>query len=336
MSDVSLDHLKHVSPRDAWSNEATDFTPWLAKEENFAVLAEALHFTDAEVEGTEQSVGSFSADIIARDRDGYILVENQLEQTDHNHLGQILTYLAGLDGSVKVVWLSTKVREEHRAAVDWLNAHTPEDFSFFAVELELFQIGNSPVAPHFHVVAKPNEWSRHVTQRARQLSETAMTERQKRYMEFWGALGDYLLEHDPTYSRRTPSKDHWWTFGIGRSGYHISLSASARDHWISASIVCTNDSEKLVFDHFHEQRVEIEAELGEKLEWHRLEDKIAWDISLEWREIDPMDMTRWPEYFGWYWEKMQKLRSVFKDRIRSLDIDQLGEASPMEDKATAE
>lgn len=200
MSSVSLDHLKRLSPRDAWSNEATDFTPWLAKDENFSVLADALHFTDAEVEATEHSVGSFSADIIARDRDGYILVENQLEQTDHTHLGQILTYLAGLDGAVKVVWVSTKVREEHRAAVDWLNAHTPDDFSFFAVELELFQIGTSPAAPHFHVVAKPNEWSRHVTQRSRQLSETATSDRQQRYMDFWTAFGSTL----PNMTQATP------------------------------------------------------------------------------------------------------------------------------------
>ena len=102
MSNVSLDQLKRLSPRDVWSHEATDFTPWLAKEENFAVLAEALHFTDAEVEGTEHAVGSFSADIIARDRDGYVLVENQLEQTDHTHLGQIFTYAAGVDAVIIV------------------------------------------------------------------------------------------------------------------------------------------------------------------------------------------------------------------------------------------
>ncbi|PWE28424.1 DUF4268 domain-containing protein [Maritimibacter sp. 55A14] len=331
MSHVSLDHLKRLSARDAWSNEATDFTPWLAREENFTVLAEALHFIDAEVEGTEHSVGNFSADIIARDRDGFILVENQLEQTDHTHLGQILTYLAGLDGSVKVVWVSTKVREEHRAAVDWLNAHTPDDFSFFAVELELFQIGSSPAAPHFHVVAKPNEWSRHVTQRARRLSETAMSDRQQRYMEFWGAFGDFLAEKDPSYSRRTPSKDYWWSFGIGRSGYSLNLSAGGRDHWISASIVCSNDGEKIVFDHFLSQRSEIEKEMGEELTWRRLEEYIAWDINLTWKGADPMDTERWPEYFRWYWEKMQKLRAAFSQRIRSLDIDQLREASASND-----
>lgn len=323
MSNLSLDRLKRLSPRDAWSNEATDFTPWLAREENFSVLAETLHFYDAEVEGTEHAVGSFSADIIARDRDGYILVENQLAQTDHTHLGQILTYLAGLDGAVKVVWVSTKVREEHRAAVDWLNAHTPDDFSFFAVELELFQIGTSPAAPHFHVIAKPNEWSRHITQRARQLNENAMNERQQRYMEFWAAFGDYLSEHDPSYSRRTPSKDYWWTFGIGRSGFQITLSAGGRDHWINASIVCNVDPDKVGFDHLFSHREEIETEFGEPLEWHRQDGNKMWDIAITWRGIDPMDEGRRPEFFVWYWDKLQKLRAVFTSRVRSLNLELL-------------
>ncbi|MGR3373715.1 DUF4268 domain-containing protein [Pseudooceanicola nanhaiensis] len=315
-----MDHLKRLSPRHAWTNEATDFTPWLAMEENFSVLAETLLFTDAEVEATERSVGSFSADIIARDRDGYVLVENQLEQTDHQHLRQIMTYLAGLDGPVKVVWVSTKVREEHRAAVDWLNAHTPDDFSFFAVELELFQIGSSPAAPHFSVVAKPNEWSRHVTQRARQLSETATSDRQQRYMEFWGAFGEYLAEHDPSYTRRTPSKDYWMTFGIGRSGYHLSLSAGGRDHWLKASLNCTTDSDKIVFDFFERHRSEIDSEFGEALEWQRLDSSIAWDIGVRWEGVDPMDRSRWAAYFEWYWDKLQKLRSTFPQRARSLEL----------------
>ncbi len=323
MSGTPLDHLKRLSPRDAWTNEAYDFTPWLAEAENFAVLAEALHFVDAEVEGTEHAVGSFSADIIARDRDGYILVENQLEQTDHTHLGQILTYLAGLEGPVKVVWVSTSVREEHRAAIDWLNSHTPDEFAFFAVELELFQIGSSPAAPHFYVVAKPNEWSRHVTQRARQLSETATSERQQRYMEFWGAFGDYLLEHDPSYTRRTPGKEYWMTFGIGRTGYSLSLAAGGRDHWIKASLVCSNDGEKLVFDHFKQHRSEIEAEFGEALDWLRIDDYRAWEIEIRWVGVDPMDSARWPEYFEWYWDKLQKLRKTFSDRVRKLDLEQI-------------
>lgn len=333
MSGVSLDHLKRLSPRDAWVNEAADFTPWLAREENFVVLADTLHFTDAEVEGTEHSVGSFSADIVARDRDGYILVENQLDQTDHTHLGQILTYLAGLDGSVKVVWVSTKVREEHRAAVDWLNAHTPDDFSFFAVELELFRIGNSPAAPHFHVVAKPNEWSRHVSSRAKSIAETPMDDRQRRYKEFWTGFANYLAENDPNYGNSLPPKDHWWNFGIGRTDFSLVVSAGGRDHWISAEVFFHNDADKLIFDHFHGQRQEIEAEFAAPLEWERLDGKKGSRVAIRVRDVDPMQRDKWPEYYAWYFDQMQRFRSCFSQRIRELDLDALAavEVDPSED-----
>ena len=327
MSSLPLDHLKRLSPRDAWINEATDFTPWLAREDNFAVLADTLHFMDAEVEGTEHAVGSFSADIIARDRDSYILVENQLEQTDHTHLGQILTYLAGLDGAVKVVWVATKVREEHRAAVDWLNGHTPDDFSFFAVELELFQIGTSPAAPHFHVVAKPNEWSRHVSNRARTTAVTPMDDRQRRYQTFWSAFAEYMSEHDPTFATATPPKDHWWALGMGRTGFALSLLAGGRDHWVGAEVYIHNDAEKLIFDHFAAEKDRIEQEFGSALEWERLDDKKGSRIAIRWRGIDPMDRTRWEEIFLWYWKQMQRLRGCFSWRVKALNMDALQDAA---------
>ncbi|WP_116087778.1 DUF4268 domain-containing protein [Tropicimonas sp. IMCC34011] len=323
MSGLPLDHLKRLSPREAWSKEATDFTPWLAREENFAVLAGALHFMDAEVEGTEHAVGDFSADIIARDRDGYILVENQLEQTDHTHLGQILTYLAGLDGPVKVVWISTKVREEHRAAIDWLNGHTPDDFSFFAVELELFKIGSSPAAPHFYVVAKPNEWSRHVSKRAQAFSGTAINSAQQQYRDYWGAFSDYLSESDAGFAISTPSKRMWQTFSIGRSGYKLSTLASARDRWLGVEIYIDNDPEKLVFDHLHGLMPEIEKSFGGDLTWERLDSGKASRIVVRQHQTDPMDQSRWTEYFEWYLDHMKRLRIAFSNHIRNIDLSDL-------------
>lgn len=332
MSNVSLDRLKRLSPRDAWSNEATDFTPWLARDENFEVLAEALHFTDAEVQGTEQSVGTFSADIIAQDRDGYILIENQLEQTDHTHLGQILTYLAGLDGVLKVVWVSTKVREEHRAAVDWLNAHTPDDFSFFAVELELFQIGTSPLAPHFHVVAKPNTWSRHVSSRARKLSETQMNDRQVLYHRFWTSFSEYMEQQKTGFGNRKPPKGHWWSLGIGRSGFNITLTANGRDSLLGAEIWIGNDSDKLIFDHFHADRELFDNRFGEPLIWERLDNGKGSRIVTRQNGVDIFDETKWEQYFAWYSQKMDTLKDCFAEPIRDLDLSALNEVKTQEEK----
>lgn len=328
MTDVPLDHLRKLEPREAWSNEAVDFTPWLAREENFQVLADTLHLVDAEVEATEHTIGSFSADIVARDRDGTILIENQLEQTDHTHLGQILTYLAGLKGALKVVWIATKVREEHRAAIDWLNAHTPEGFSFFAVELELYRIGDSPAAPYFHVAARPNEWSRHVSARARQISETALTEREQRYVEYWTAVGRFLNEHDPDFSNPSPPKGHWWSLGIGKSFFALTLLSVMRDHWIGVELYCSNDEDKFIFDHFHEMKEEIESEFGEPLEWERLDGRKGSRIAIRLRNADPGDNNRWPDYFAWYRDKMQRFRRCFAGKLKDLDVDALaGSAS---------
>ena len=150
--------------RDAWESESGEFTPWLAREENIQILGSALGL-DLEVEAQERNVGPFRADILCKNTvdESWVLVENQLERTDHGHLGQLLTYAAGLK-AVTIVWISPRFTEEHRATLDWLNEITDENFNFFGVEVQLFQIDDSPVAPHFSVISKPNDWSKTVKQ----------------------------------------------------------------------------------------------------------------------------------------------------------------------------
>lgn len=149
--------LEKVDLCKGWSHEAIDFTPWLAEEGNVQLLGHAIGL-DLEVEATEKNVGPFSADLLCRDtlNENWVLVENQLERTDHRHLGQLLTYAAGLE-AVAIVWIARRFTEEHRAAMDWLNGITEKDIRFFGVEIELWRIGDSPVAPKFNLVAKPND-----------------------------------------------------------------------------------------------------------------------------------------------------------------------------------
>ena len=319
MPDLPLGRIARIEVREAWPHEAHDFTPWLAEEENFQPLAEALHFFEVEVEATEEAVGDFSADIIARDRDGLILIENQLAQTDHTHLGQILTYLAGFDEPARVVWISTKVREEHRAAVDWLNANTPSGFAFFAVELELFKIGDGPVAPHYYVVAKPNEWSRHVSAKGRQIANEGQTPSSKTYKALWTGLNDYLLEHEPTHRNKQPSTASWWSFAIGRTGFNLATLASARDDQIAFELYCGFDGGKVIFDHLMEDRGEIERAIGEPVTWERVDGKTAWRLILRKPNSPPSDQSRWPEYFVWYHDKLLRFRDAFRGRLKALD-----------------
>ncbi len=152
---ITLGRLERVNVRAAWTNEAIDFTPWLAA--NLDLLSEALGM-NLELEMEEKYVGTFRADILARNSDSgeWVLIENQLDRTDHGHLGQIVTYAAGLDAAT-VIWIAENFSDEHLAALDWLNSITDENILFFGVQIELWSIGGS-VAPKFQVVCKPNSW----------------------------------------------------------------------------------------------------------------------------------------------------------------------------------
>ncbi len=205
MSDDKLGRLEKVDLRTAWKDEGLHFTPWLAKEENLQFLAETLGM-HLELVKQEKEVGPFRADILCKnlEDDSWVLIENQLERTDHTHLGQILTYAAGLE-AVTAIWIAERFTEEHRAALDWLNEHTDEKISFLGLEVELWRIGDSPVAPKFNIVAKPNDWTREVPPAAPALiaSVTSLS-----VVEYAGATPSPLL----TGSILNASELYWfWT-----------------------------------------------------------------------------------------------------------------------------
>ena len=199
-----LGTLKEVSLREAWSHEAHSFTPWLA--ENLDRLSTAIGIP-LELEGQEVSVESFSADILARNpqNDTRVLIENQLEQTDHTHLGQILTYLAGLEAQV-VIWVASSFRDPHLSAVKWLNDHTVAPFAFFAVQVKAVRIDDSPIAPLFEIVAKPNDWDRQIQKQVRSTGE--LSELSKWRLRFW----EHLLTRHPEqeeWDGRSATSSHW-------------------------------------------------------------------------------------------------------------------------------
>lgn len=170
--------LTEADLREAWRHEAYDFTPWLA--ENLDRLSEAID-VPLEAEATESRVGEFAADILATGPEGQsVLIENQLEQSDHSHLGQIMTYLAGLDAQI-VVWVARDFTDPHLSAIQWLNRNTGDEFAFFAVKLRVVKISDSPLAPVFEVIARPNTWER----RVRRKGAGPRAEHVKRYREFW-------------------------------------------------------------------------------------------------------------------------------------------------------
>src|SRR4051794_9072868 len=155
MSSPALGRLLRADLRTAWASEPADFTPWLAQQENLQLLGEVIGI-DLELESQEKPVGPFSADILCKDTatGDWVLIENQLERTDHTHLGQLITYAAGLN-AVTIVWIASRFTDEHRAAIDWLNERTDQKIRLFGLEIELWRIGESPLAPKFNIVSKP-------------------------------------------------------------------------------------------------------------------------------------------------------------------------------------
>ena len=194
MSDITFARLTDLPLREAWRNEANDFTPWLA--ENIDHLSQAIGM-ELELSGTEVAVEQFSADILARNPidETVVLIENQLEQTDHTHLGQIMTYLAGL-GAQTVIWIAPAFREPHLSAIRWLNEHTADGFSFFAVKARVVRIGNSPFAPIFEVVEKPNDWDRKLTRKSRSVTQD-------------GGIGERREAYWQAYLERYPDAWDW-------------------------------------------------------------------------------------------------------------------------------
>ncbi len=321
MSLPSLGSLKKVDVRHIWQTEAQHFTPWLAQ--NLDILAETLDM-ELEIEAQEKNVGPFRADILCRDTldKSWVLIENQLERTDHLHLGQLLTYASGLK-AVTIIWVSTHFTEEHRSALDWLNNITDDQFKFFGLEVELWQIGDSPVAPKFNIVSKPNDWSRSVGQAARQIETGTLTDIKAAQLEFWTKLAEKLKENSHIRPQK-PMPQHWAVFRIGRSGFHISGLHNTRDKCIGVELYIDHQNAKDFYNQLYEQKNDIEAEIGHELIWKELPNKSASRIILYLRNVDPMDRSRWDEYQDWLIKYIEAFDRTFRNRIRNLEASDMG------------
>ena len=321
MSLPSLGFLKKVDVRHIWQTEAQHFTPWLAQ--NLDILAETLDM-ELEIEAQEKNVGPFRADILCRDTldKSWVLIENQLERTDHLHLGQLLTYASGLK-AVTIIWISTHFTEEHRSALDWLNNITDDQFKFFGLEVELWQIRDSPVAPKFNIVSKPNDWSRSVGQAARQIETGTLTDIKAAQLEFWTQLAEKLKENSHIRPQK-PMPQHWAVFRIGRSGFHISGLHNTRDKCIGVELYIDHQNAKDFYNQLYAQKNDIEAEIGHELIWKELPNKSASRIILYLRDVDPMDRSRWDEYQDWLIKYIEAFDRTFRNRIRNLEASDIG------------
>lgn len=313
---TALAKLEPVAIRTVWPSEASDFTPWLSQEDNIALLSEAIGL-DLEVAAREMPVGPFRADILCKDvaTDHWVLVENQLECSDHIHMGQLITYAAGLE-AVTIVWIAREFKDEHLAAIQWLNEITAERFSFFAIEIEAWRIGPSPVAPRFNVVARPNDWSRSIEREVER--ETELSQGRQTQLEYWTVFKEFLEAQQSQLRSQTPLPQGWSAFAIGTSGYRLAATIVIRRRSIHVGLYLETSAAKECFRKLEAEKEAIEAEVGEPLEWLELPHRNRSQIELR-READVNNREDWPQQHRWLTERLEKFRRAFAERIRAYE-----------------
>ncbi len=318
--DAKLGRLERVELRQAWRSESMDFTPWLARAENLELLAIAmgLDADSLELQGQEQAVGPFRADILCRNTEdnSLVLIENQLERTDHTHLGQLITYAAGLK-AVTLVWIAERFTEEHRAALDWLNEITHESFHIFGFEIEVWRIGNSPLAPKFNVVVQANDWARQIREATKSAKLTAVGQMQ---LEYWTSFGAYIDANRVGLRQPKPYPTNWMSWGLGRAGVQITGFAN-RQH-IAVGLQVNNWEHPTWFTKLHAHKERVEAALGFELRWdEKPGNKHALIICT--CDLDMYDPSNWPDASKWMSERLVRMRNVFLPLVKALDDETL-------------
>lgn len=314
MANKKLGKLIKVALRDVFVSESNDFTPWLAESGNLKQLGDELGI-DLELEAQEKEVGGFRADLLCKDTssDTWVLVENQLERTDHTHLGQLITYAAGLE-AVTIVWIAERFTDEHRASLDWLNEHTDEKINFFGVQIELYKIGESEIAPRFNIISQPNEWSKSVTR----ATQGELTDTKKKQLDFWTWFRLYMEEHSSIKCQKAYPQ-HWMNHPIGRSGMRLSsIAAFGSDvPEIRVELVLDGPNAKQHYLELSQAKPDVERELGYELTWHNTEGKNMCRIYAQ-RATDLNDQTTWNGDFRWLQDHLEAFQRVFGARVRQL------------------
>jgi len=303
---IQLTKLTQITNlRDIWKLE-TDFSKWLAEEENLKSLSDTIGIELVLIE-SESSVGDFSVDLFAFEEgtNKKIVIENQLEDTDHKHLGQIITYAAGKAADA-IVWIVKRARDEHRQAIEWLNQRTDENIGFFLVEIELWKIGDSLPAPRFSVVEKPNDWAK-AMKTAEGLSDTRSI-----LLEFWQAFKEHAAgksEFAANFKLRKANSQHWYSLSIGSSEYHLNLTALTQKKKLGVEVYIPDNKE--LYSKLHAKNEEIARFLNCQLEWREAD--IACRILTQ-RDTDiKQEPSVWNTLFDWYCEMAIRFKQMLKE-----------------------
>jgi len=304
-----LSKLTKIELRDVWPHEALDFTKWLALEENLDALSEEIGI-DIKLIGTEVSVGKFNVDILAEEENtGHkIIIENQLEDTDHDHLGKIITYASGHDAKV-IIWVVRDAREEHRQAIEWLNSHTDDEIGFFLIKIELYQIDDSSPAPKFEIISKPNEWAKTIKTNSsgNDLSNTKLQQ-----LEFWESFKGYVRTKNSNIRLQTSRPQHWYDVSMGSSEAHVALTVNTREDLVGCEVYINKNKD--LYSFLLNKKDEIEKELGEPAIW--VDAAKASRIKISRKVNGVFNEKESESYFEWLYEKTVLFQTVFAKYFR--------------------
>ena len=309
---MKLGKLQEIDIRKVWEHEQYDFSKWLAGEENIQELGDTLNLSLTDVE-TEKFVGNYRCDILCKDEltGKVVLIENQLEATNHDHLGKIITYASGLDASV-VVWIVASARQEHSSAIEWLNKHTDDDLSFFLVEVHAYKIGDSDPAPQFKIIEQPNDFAKSV----KSISKNSdLNDSERNRLEFWTQLNEILEERGKPFNKRKASTDHWYSIAMGTSECHISIDLVNKEHKIRVGVWIPDNKD--LFDSFYANKEEIEKSCDFELNWDRLDNKKASLVCTYVPGLDFDDHSNYPELINKAIDLVLNLRKAFVPFVKA-------------------
>ena len=307
---MGIGKLKEVDIRELWKHEQYDFSEWLSKKENIENLNEILGLTLIDI-SKETYVGSYRCDLFAKDETTGIkvIIENQLEISNHDHLGKIITYASGLDAKV-VVWIVKEAREEHRSAIEWLNNNTNSNVNFFLIEIHAYRIGESDPAPMFQVVEQPNDFIKNNKSTNR---DESMNKSQSQRIEFWNQFNNVVIERGKPFNIRKATTDHWYNVAIGTSEAHIDITLVNKDALIGVELYITDNKE--LFDKLFEKKDIIEKDLGFKLDWRRLDNSKASRIFYSIKGLNFDDHSNYNELMNKTIDLAVLMRDTFKKYI---------------------
>lgn len=307
---MTLGKLTEVDIRELWEHEQYDFSEWLSQEPNIEYLNEILGLNLTDIK-KEVFVGAYRCDLVAKDEmsDTTIIIENQLECSDHNHLGKIITYASGLNANV-IVWIVKEAREEHRSAIEWLNNVTDPDLNFFLIEIHAYRIGNSDPAPKFEVIEEPNGYRKN-TKVGNVLSEPSKISQE--HLIFWNQLNDVVIVNNNPFNAGKATTRHYYTISIGTSKAYLSITLNDKKSQIGIELYIFDNKE--LYDNLYACKDEIERELQFELDWRRLDNKKASRIIHFIDGLNFDDHSNYNELMLEIIEKVKIMKKVFPKYI---------------------